>query len=774
MTPGGDGLARHILRELIYSTSPSDVKRIITVLGDGIDWKPLGDHPGNYGIISMGSDPYDGITERITNGVDAMIELDVESRPSLRNCRSPREAMERIHGFREGNLRWSDQEGLARLAKDIKVRFLDSGRSSCPTIDVWDRGIGQHPSDFDQTLVSLNSDYKVKKLYLIGAFGQGGQTSFAHCDYGIIISRRCRSLLRVDQEDVVGWTIVRYRDPSTPEECYKRGFWEYCVDSNTGSVPTALPNELPVALDHGTIIRMVAYDLGKGTSDVLQPASTAWSFLSQSLFDPVLPFRLYEERKKYEKRNRPFPGLARRLWRGGRGKKVTIALQDSYDIDMGPIGSVRLNYWALKPVVEPGSRTKWKDIKKGYVVRNDAVFLTLNGQRHGVETTIFLRDRVNMHYANDYVIVQVDCDRLTNMAKKQIFSSTRDRLRETGLKEAVLREVAEHLGKDRNLLAFEKERKRDIISRKTMKDTSRIKLMVAKYIARNPDLSALIKKSGREKYEAKTPAREPKSDEEEDEEDGIRDSELMAPDLKEIPTFLKITNACDPIPVEKGGHALIRLEIDAVDTYLDEPRSDRFRAHHHSGITRERSCSGLRNGKLSYRIFCPSHTRVGTKERVSFELDTGNGSKLETERLVKCIKRKKRKTTKGKKKYPEPKIEAVSKKDDPEVWIRLGFDETSVGRVFLGSNPAIYVSFDNSHLKGALTGKKLGSEKVVESVKDRYAAAIAYHLLLMYVDRQTEKARSREKDTYTEDQEEKEKDRLAQTASMLALPTEAL
>ena len=89
-----------VLHKLIYAKTPRDIKRILTALGDAIEWVALGNNYGNYGIISMGSDPFNGITERITNSMDAMIEFEVESITSLRDCKDPREAVERIYGFR--------------------------------------------------------------------------------------------------------------------------------------------------------------------------------------------------------------------------------------------------------------------------------------------------------------------------------------------------------------------------------------------------------------------------------------------------------------------------------------------------------------------------------------------------------------------------------------------------------------------------------------------------------------------------------------------------
>ncbi len=757
--------------KLWYAKTPSEVAGIIRLLGDALDWVPLGGNPGNFGIVSMGSDPFDGITERITNSMDAMIELEVETNGGLLDCKSPREAIEKIHAFKKGNLRWAGQTEIGRLSSNIKVSFMDGGSRARPTVEVRDRGIGQHPSDFPDTLVSLNSDYKVKKLYLIGAFGQGGQTSFANCEYGIIISRKAQELLTDGQQDRIGWTIVRYRDPTTPEVIHKRGLWEYCVDARTRKVPETSPSNLPAAFDHGTIVRLVAYDLVRGTSDVLQPASTGWSYLSESLFDPVLPFRLYEGRARFEKKNRSFSGLARRLWRGGRRQKAQIVRQDSYDIKLSPHGSIRLNYWALKPIQEPDTKTRWKDIKKGYVSRRRAVFLTLNGQRHGVETTRFLKEQVKLAYAFDYVIVQVDCDNLTNLAKKEIFSTTRDRLKEGELKQRVMQEVAEHLAKDRNLLAFEKERKNAIIRSRTKKDTSRIRRMVARFISKNPALSALITKETKEKEKEKKVIKEPH----EEEEDQIRESELETPDLKEIPTYLKITNASDPIPVEKGGYALIRLETDAVDEFLGEEAPGRFWATHTSDITKRKSCSQLRNGKISYRIHCPNNVRVGTTEMIGFELLLPDGSSLQAGRLVQCIKPKKRKEERGKRRLPEPNIIAVSETADHDLWIKLDFDEMSVGRVYLSEDidPAIYVSLDNLHFKGVLYGRGL-SEEVVEDVNDRYVSAIAYHLLLMHVDNARRRQDNEEDIELSEERDEMERDRLAQTVAALSMPIEAL
>ncbi len=756
------------LNALLSAKTFVDVEKVLGGLGSRIEWVPLGNNPGNYGIIRMGAEPHDGITERITNAMDAMIELEVERRPELKRIVNPRAAVEGAFGFREGNLKWCDHKRIGELATNIKVTFLDSEDPKKPTIEIWDRGIGQSPEDFPVTLLGLNQDYKVSKLYLIGAFGQGGQTSFGHCEYGIVISRKDPKLLKSGQDDPVGWSIVRYRDPTTPEVIFKRGYWEYCVEAGTKRILTARTGLMNKAFDHGTLIRLVSYRLPKGTSDVLQPASTAWSFLSQSLFDPVLPIRLYEARANYENRNRPLTGLAPRLWGGGRGEKAQVAKSDSYPLNLGGRGSIKLNYWAISPTNEMES---WRDIKKGYVSGSRAVFVTLYGQTHGVESSQYLRDRAGLTYAHDYVIVQIDCDELTNQSKKELLSTTRDRLVEGEFKDALMEEIALVLSKDRNLLAFERDRKVRILSARSERDTSRIRSMVGRYIARNPELAELIQARSREQVDSEKQPKEPR----EEDEDRVRDEELEISSLKPIPTFLHITNAKDPIPAEKGGNALIRLETDAIDSYYEEEWDLHFRAFHEKALTNRRTCSTLRNGKISYYIHCPSSVRVGSSDELRFELDLPDGQVLTASRAVACVQPYDRKKEPGKQKLPEPKIYTVKRDEDNQLWAQFGWDEKSVGRVYItkGEDSGIYVSLDNEHIGKVLSKKNL-DEGVARAVQERYVSGIAYYLLLREVH-----ARKGRISVSAEAEEEKadssfELQRLAETVAALALPIEVL
>jgi hypothetical protein len=733
-------IEERIFPMLLKANTSSDIDEIISNIKNEIEWVPLGGKISNSGPIQIGSEPYDGITERITNAIDAMIELNVELNPEYKQIKNPRNAIEKIYGIKEGNLRYAEGQ-IGSLASNIKLKFLDGDEAKRPTIEIIDRGIGQHPTDFPSTLLSLNEENKVSKFYLIGAFGQGGQTSFRYCKngYGIVISRKHPKLLRDDQKDEIGWSIVRYWDPSTEDQMWKTGSYQYCVAKNTKKILTFNQNKMPIAFEHGTIIRLISYGLSRGTSNVLQAANTAWSYISQSLFDPILPIRIYEGRKQYENDNRSLAGLAPRLWHGGRGENVTISMKNEYDVNLGKDGKIKINYWCLIPIAEPGEKINWRDRKKGFVSGNNAVFITLNGQRHGIETTTFLRDNVGLGYSYDHIIVQVDCDNLSNMAKKDLTSSTRERLVEGGMKEKLFEEVTKHLKDDRNIIAFEKDQMDQIIRASTVQETTKIRRLVGQYIVQNKELSDFLFKPSEdttkaEKENKEKPEKHPDEKEpENDISDDITLKELEIPELKMVPSYITITNKKDPIRIEKGGTTLIRLETDAIDSYLDADHFSRLKFSASKNILKEKSHSQLRNGKFSFYIYCPTTTRIGTKELIKFELETGANTSLTVERNVICVEPQKKKKIKQDVKIREPNIITINHLDP--IWKSRNYDENSVGEIFLSAKDkesAILVSTENSHLEAAL--KKIDDIKIDIS-KDRYVATIAYYLLLREVDK---------------------------------------
>ena len=113
-----------IISRLLKANTSSEIEDIIRDVNDDIEWVPFGGTQNNHGIISMGSEPYDGITERITNSIDAMIELHVELNPQFKSLNSPRSAVEKIFNLKEGNLRHAEKEQIGFLSFEYSTTFF--------------------------------------------------------------------------------------------------------------------------------------------------------------------------------------------------------------------------------------------------------------------------------------------------------------------------------------------------------------------------------------------------------------------------------------------------------------------------------------------------------------------------------------------------------------------------------------------------------------------------------------------------------------------------
>ena len=63
---------KELFNKLMKAHTVKDVNNIIKLIKSEIKWVPVGGKDNNLGIIQMGSDPAAALTERITNGLDAI------------------------------------------------------------------------------------------------------------------------------------------------------------------------------------------------------------------------------------------------------------------------------------------------------------------------------------------------------------------------------------------------------------------------------------------------------------------------------------------------------------------------------------------------------------------------------------------------------------------------------------------------------------------------------------------------------------------------------
>ena len=226
---------------------------------------------------------------------------------------------------------------------------------------------------------------------------------------------------------------------------------------------------------------------------------------------------------------------------------------------------------------------------------------------------------------------------------------------------------------------------------------------------------------------------------------------------------------------------MVRLETDAEDSYLEND-PDRLRFENETGITREKSRSKLRRGKISVYLHCPKTTRVGQRDLVTFELELPDKTSLKAQREVFCVEPYERKKTKGETNIPEPKIWTVRKGED--LWNKLGYDEKSIGEIRFDKkndqDSMIVISLENVHLQSTIATKIL-DPPIITGVEDKYSAGMAYYMLLLEVQRITNKPKTTEsKSNNEQDTEITEKhsgfsntlDIVSQTVALLAMPSD--
>lgn len=496
-------------QQLISSNSVKDLTTFLDEFQEehSISWLPVGNRQDNIATINIGTDPAAGVTERITNAIDAVLDLEWHKQGEPTDVISPRAAAESWFGIPEGRLRSFSKSSLGdirALSQRIKVTLRDSENSSKPTVEIRDNGIGIKPEDFSKTILSLHGGNKLKKLFLMGAYGQGGSTALSYNNYTIIISK---PFYDDKPQPYISWTIVRINQGDINVD--KHEWFEYLVDRKTKQpiVFEVSDEEFP----HGTLVRHVAMELGKYTAAVTQLTGSMWYLAHNYLFDTILPFQISDERqsktKKESAENRMVTGNNRLLWQGENTehkKEVSLTFRD---------GKVVIYYWVLS---QEGAENP-RDRILGYTMASQPILITFNGQKQGYLPNTIVKNDLRLPFLDRYLIVQIECDRLDNESKRQLFSSTRESLRDTSILDELRKLTIDTLKEDDHLVVLDRERKErylqkdenDALDNLRKRLANRINVFVKAAGSGSTVKAAVDKPSGKRKVPLEIPVQDP-------------------------------------------------------------------------------------------------------------------------------------------------------------------------------------------------------------------------------------------------------------------------
>src|SRR5262249_6203410 len=250
--------------------------------------------------------------------------------------------------------------------------------------------------------------------------------------------------------------------------------YAYLVDGsgNVASLPAARLSDF----EPGTLVLHFNYQFEGYSHQLTQQTGSIWWLLHNVLFDPVLPIWAVDSRAWVLAKNegktqrRSIAGNNARL---SRDDNANVEYQGSLDVHLDHVGGetqVRVNYWVVKP--RDGDTKASTDT---YVDPYKPVTYTFNGQRHGTDDRRFISNRLQLSYLAKFLVIQVELDNLHAKARRDVLSSTRDRLKQSAFLEQIRGGVASAMQEDEDLFRLNEARKEDLLAHHSQKDRDRMK-----------------------------------------------------------------------------------------------------------------------------------------------------------------------------------------------------------------------------------------------------------------------------------------------------------
>lgn len=698
-----------VASRILAATKVSELTSIINDLAEdeAIAWRPVGNNDNNLAIINLGSDPAAGVIERVTNALDSVLELEWMTKGQPPNITSPRMAAEKWFGIKGGRmvgLKAADVRKLESISTRVEVTLQDSDREDKPTVEIRDSGIGILPEEFADSILSLNKNRKLRKLFLAGAFGQGGSTALAYSPYTVICSRK--ATLNGSRQQPFSFTVVRFNPGDSNVD--KHGVYEFMVDAKTGC-PMVLPaseEEFP----HGTLVRHLTMEVGKYSAVMTAPTGSLWFLVHNYLFDPVLPFRIQDKRANKNSASRSVTGNHRLLTEG----KFTQYKRDGTFTFRD--GSVTITWWVLSAEGE-NARSRLTQ----YVQTSKPIVITYNGQKQGDFPNTVIKDDLKLPYLDRYLVVHVDCDKLDPDARRQLFPTTREALRDTPIGDDLRRLVTDTLAGDDELKRLDHERKQRYIKQGDQASVDAIRRRLASRIK-------TVTLTGGE-------GQGPRTNPEAGERSHTQKREPIP--VQDPPTFLRITGS-PPRKVYAGRSFTLKFETDARPDYF--LNADNFIAVINPPFLGQYTGTASVSDGYGVAYFkAQDDVEVGTSGKITLELRPPRATSLSD--TVDVTVAEVPQTAGGRQGEAQtPNINPIWVAEGDLFWKENGWNKTTVAHVNREeAGVDIFVSASNDKLSSIIARAQRRDAAAVDAVKNFYLEHISFYALLQDVERTRKK-----------------------------------
>ncbi|MBA3464253.1 MAG: hypothetical protein H0T46_30135 [Deltaproteobacteria bacterium] len=611
-----------------------------------VEWVAFNNSESNDGPMSLNAFPGRAFIERVTNCADACLELKASEDQGPRPP-TPIAAVERWYKLGPLALATglSDKES-AQLAKDSVLVRTFVGRSDPKDciLDARDYGIGLTATEFPDTILSLNRGLKKTKPFLTGKHGQGASSTYQYSDLTLIASRKHGS-------DEVAFTLVEGRWIQPDGSMGKTPTYRYMIID--GKVPT-LKVSKDVVFEPGTLVRHIGYN---ADFNAMQGNQSMYGLLLRSLAQPLLPIWLEQIPM------RKGPGGPGHFAQGGRQIRGTVnVLERAYEFTLNPppgkkrpqelsrilhrssetyklgswefggregsgdLGQVQITYW----VVDPNGRSS-SDALKNYVDPNKTVIFSLDGQTHAEESRSIVAGATGakLWAVGKYTIVHIDCNGLDPRAKYEMFTSTREHVKDTPIRDMVIDELVRRLKLDKKLEELNAQlAAADVTTKGDKLRDDNMAGALKKYLKKaGIEFDKFIKRMEIWKTI---------------EEEGDGPSKKTPPELVPIkavepPTYIQWKFKGESVKMWPGQKYSWLFETDAPPHYWNDADPEHSRIRVLASGVQYLGGGEMKGGRVRCHFKCPDDAKIGSKGMIQVQLDYLNGAAMTSSLKVEVV-----------------------------------------------------------------------------------------------------------------------------------------
>jgi hypothetical protein len=458
------------------------------------NWRPYGDNESNFSVVeNQQANPVAALVEKLTNSIDALLmKKCYEANIDPRSHDAPKTMERAVRSF-------YDYESFdlhiyrAEVAENIQVLADPNSPKMNTSLIVYDNGEGQHPQDFPNTFLSLLRGNKNEIKFVQGKYNMGGAGAVVYCGekrYQLVASKR------FDNTGNFGFTLVRMHPLTEEEEQTKKNtYYEYfCPD---GKIPEFPIDELDLNLFRrkfktGTVIKLYSYDLPARSRSVISRDLN--QSINEHLHKPALPIYIIDRKERYPDDRgleRIMFGLSNRIQdQSSKYVERQISLDISGDKS---IGELKVYATLFKVRNDDKSVKEFKGtIRSEFFKNNMSVAFSLNGQVHGSYSSEFITRALKWKLFKDYLLIHVDCTKLSLHYRNNLFMASRDRLKNGKEADTIRQLLADRLRKSELSIIY-KQRK-DSFSADTS-DANNLLKTFAKNLPLNPEMLKLLKQT---------------------------------------------------------------------------------------------------------------------------------------------------------------------------------------------------------------------------------------------------------------------------------------